>query len=161
MSCREFIIIIIISGSPINNDAMVAALRSNEQQQQRIYYYYYYETASQSLALYERVQCTYIVRQAPPRSASCVRTNTCLPASSRRAAASGGGDVRRLRRRYGRAGRGGRQTNKQTDRQTDKQTDRQCSNYKGVDKYSTICVSRWRHPVAQYGHLRSLSISSQ
>ena len=37
-------------------------------------------------------------------------------------AASGGwGRVRRLRRRYGRAGQGGT-TNKQTDRQTDRQT---------------------------------------
>jgi hypothetical protein len=36
--------------------------------------------------------------------------------------------VRRLRRRYGRAGRGGT-TNKQTNKQADRQTDRQCSNY--------------------------------
>ncbi len=37
----------------------------------------------------------------------------------------------------------------------------QTRHHKGIDKYSTIYVSRWRHPIAQYGHLCSLSISLQ
>ncbi len=80
---------------------------------------YFYETASQSLALYERVWCTCVVSKRRLRRRTDVRTPvvSILPCGQEEAA-PGGGDVRRLRRRYGRAGRGGT-TNRQTDRQTD------------------------------------------
>ncbi len=60
---------------------------------------------------------TYVVSKRRLRRRTYVQTPVVLPSAGEEAA-PGGGDVRRLRRRYGRAGRGGT-TNKQTDRQTD------------------------------------------
>ena len=77
---------------------------------------YYYETASQSLALYERVWCTYVVSKRRFRRRTYAVQTPVGPAFGRmeEAASGGWGRVRRLRRRYGRAGRGGT-TNKQTN----------------------------------------------
>jgi hypothetical protein len=62
------------------------------------------------------ITSTYVMSKHRFRRRTYVRT--LVPSCLRQA------EVRRLRHRYGRAGRGG-MTNKQTDRQTD----RQCSNF--------------------------------
>ncbi len=98
------------------------------------------ETASQSLALYERVWCTYVVSKRRLRGRTY---EPCLLPSAARYV--GGGRLQRRGRTmydaYGvataapagvarqRNKQTNRQTDKQTNRQTDRQTDRQCSNY--------------------------------
>ena len=73
---------------------------------------------------YEGVSGAYALSKR--RRLCVVRTNFCSPCL-RHAVASGGGDVRRLRRRCGYLGRGDT-----TIKQTDIQTDRQRSNYKSL-----------------------------